>query len=131
MTDSPSPIWIDPTDSQYPETPGREAPTNPYLSHQVTWTETTGFKPKMHPVGRLRYYYKWPGHGGRLWPRTRYWPTRRRVLDVRGEYNPKTMRREKTIADKRPIWWALALVACLCMPLFVPGSLWNTAMSAV
>jgi branched-chain amino acid transport system permease protein len=130
MTEVASPIWIDPTDSQYPELPAREAPTNPHLSHQVTWTETTGFKPPMYRVGRLRYYYKWPGHGGMLWWRTRYWPTRRRVLDIRGNYNPKTMRREKTINDKRPIWWMLALVAFLIMPLFVPTGSWNTVMSA-
>ena len=66
---------------------------------------------RLLPVGRLRYYYKWPGHGGMLWNRLRYWPTRRRVLRIRGEYNPKTLRREKTIVDKRPIWWLLGLLA--------------------
>ncbi|MFC0242734.1 branched-chain amino acid ABC transporter permease [Rhodopseudomonas telluris] len=130
MSDTTAPIWIDPTDSQHPETPAREVVTNPFLSHQVTWDETTRFRPKMYLVGRLRYYYKWPGHGGALWTRTRYWPTRRRVLNIRGEYNPKTMRREKTIVDKRPIWWMLALAAFFIMPLFVPVSSFNTVMSA-
>ena len=130
MTDSSAPIWIDPIDSQFPEKPGREAVTNPHLSHQVTWDATRRFTPKMYPVGRLRYYYKWPGHGGRLWSRVRYWPTRRRVLDIRGDYNPKTMRREKSIVDKRPIWWTLALAALFVMPLFVPEGFRNTVMSA-
>ena len=96
MTDAAQPVWIDPTDCHYPESAAREAATNPHLSHQVTWNETRAFKPRMYPVGRLRYYYKWPGHGSALWWRTRYWPTRRRVLQIRGEYNPKTKRREKT-----------------------------------
>ncbi len=131
MTDTSAPrIWIDPTECHYPEFPGREAETNPYLSHQTTWDETRAFKPRMFQVGRLRYYYKWPGHGGALWSRTRYWPTRRRVLNIRGEYNPKTMRREKTIVDKRPIWWALAMLAFIIGPLFVPTGSWNTVMSA-
>ena len=77
--------WIDPTGAFEPEKATREVATNPFLSHQVTWKETTRFKPAMHLVGRLRYYYKWPGHGGRLWWRTRYWPTRRRVRNIRGE----------------------------------------------
>jgi branched-chain amino acid transport system permease protein len=130
MTETAEHIWIDPTDCHYPEFVGREAPTNPYLSHQVTWNETRAFKPRMHLVGRLRYYYKWPGHGGRLWWRTRYWPTRRRVLQIRGEYNPKTMRREKTIVDKRPIWWMLAFIALVLAPAIVPAAGWNTVMSA-
>lgn len=130
MTDMATPRWIDPTASQFPEFGMREVDTNPHLSHQTTWDETTAFKPTMYRVGRLRYYYKWPGHGARLWSRMRYWPTRRRVLNIRGEYNPKTMRREKTIVDKRPIWWAMALVGLLLLPFFVPQGAYNTVMSA-
>ncbi|MBR0752334.1 branched-chain amino acid ABC transporter permease [Bradyrhizobium jicamae] len=130
MTDTAQPTWIDPTDCHYPEAPAREAATNPHLSHQVTWNETRAFKPRLYPVGRLRYYYKWPGHGGALWWRTRYWPTRRRVLQIRGEYNPKTKRREKTIVDKRPIWWTLAFIAMILAPAVVPSAGWNTVMSA-
>ncbi len=130
MSDVTAPNWIDPTGAFEPEKATREAATNPFLSHQVTWQETRRFRPAMHKVGRLRYYYKWPGHGAKLWWRTRYWPTRRRVLNIRGEYNPKTMRREKTILDKRPIWWTLAFVGFLLMPFLIPGSLWNTVMAA-
>jgi branched-chain amino acid transport system permease protein len=130
MTDAAAPTWIDPLGAFDPENPTREVETNPFLSHQVTWRETTRFKPTMHKVGRLRYYHKWPGHGGHLWQRTRYWPTRRRVLNIRGDYNPKTMEREKTIVDKRPIWWALAFLACLIAPFVVPAGMWNTVMTA-
>jgi branched-chain amino acid transport system permease protein len=130
MLDTPAPAWIDPTGCLYPEFGTREVPANPHLSHQVTWDETTHFRPRMYLVGRLRFYYKWPGHGGRLWWRTRWWPTRRRVLGIRGEYNPKTMRREKTIADRRPIWWALAIAVLLLLPVGVPAASYNTVMSA-
>jgi branched-chain amino acid transport system permease protein len=85
----------------------------------------------MLPVGRLRYYHKWRGHNDRLWRRIRYWSTRRRVLDIRGEYNTKTLAREKTLVDKRPIWWALGLLALLLAPAFFPqsarGSLYSAA----
>jgi branched-chain amino acid transport system permease protein len=130
MLDTSAPRWIDPIDCHFPESGTRKVATNPHLSHQVTWNETTCFRPTMYLVGRLRYYYKWPGHGGRLWWRTRYWPTRRRVLNIRGEYNPKTKRREKTIVDKRPIWWALAFAAFLLLPFVVPADFHNTVMSA-
>jgi branched-chain amino acid transport system permease protein len=42
------------------------------------------------------------------------------VLRFRGEYNPKTLRREKTIIDKRPIWWMLGFVALMLAPFVMP-----------
>ena len=47
------------------------------------WRAHRAYKVKLHPIGRLRFFYKFRAHGERLWHRTRYWPTRRRVLDVR------------------------------------------------
>lgn len=133
MTNStPSaPVWIDPLGCFDPETETREVVTNSWLSHQSTWNETTRFKPRMYTVGRFNFYYKWPGHGAALWHRTRYWPTRRRVLDIAGNYNTKTMRREKAILDKRPIWWAMTLVMFLFVPILAPSSSWNTVMTAM
>ncbi len=122
--------WIDPLSGFEPEKTPREVATNDYLSPQTTWRETTRFKPKMYKVGRLNFFYKWPGHGGHLWWRTRYWPTRRRVLNIGGSYNRKTLRREKTILDKRPIWWTMAFAGFLLMPFAVPDDLWNTVMTA-
>ena len=80
--------------------------------------------------GRLRYYYKWPGHGGRLWRRTALLADAPARAHIRGEYNPKTKRREKTIVDKRPIWWVLAFAAFLLLPFVVPVASYNTVMSA-
>ena len=67
-----------------------ELPTIPFRSHQEIWQRTRKSKARLFRVGRLRYYYKWPGHGRFTWHRLRYWPTRRRVLRIRGEYNPKS-----------------------------------------
>jgi branched-chain amino acid transport system permease protein len=107
-----------------------ELPTIPFRSHQEIWRETRESKTKLFSVGRLRYYYKWPGHGGLTWNRLRYWPTRRRVLRIRGEYNPKTLRLEKTIVDKRPIWWVLGLLVLALGPLFTPLDVQNTLLTA-
>jgi branched-chain amino acid transport system permease protein len=107
-----------------------ELPSNPYVSPQTIWDKTRSSRVPLLPVGRLRYYYKWPGHGAALWNKLRYWPTRRRMLHIRGEYNSKTMAREKTIVDKRPIWWLLGLFALLVAPFFIPDSLENTLFAA-
>jgi branched-chain amino acid transport system permease protein len=109
---------------------GESLPTTPFRSHQDIWRSTRKSKTKLFSIGRLRYYYKWPGHGARTWRRLRYWPTRRRVLRIRGEYNPKNLRREKTIVDKRPIWWVLGFVALAVGPLFTPIALQNTLLTA-
>ena len=129
MEDAARPHWIDPLGCFAPEEPAREVAIDPHIPPQASWDETTRSTPAMHKVGRLRYYYKWPGHGARLWQRTRWWPTRRRVLNIAGDYNPKTMRREKTITDKRPVWWALAFAALLVLPWAIPSGVWNTAMT--
>jgi branched-chain amino acid transport system permease protein len=107
-----------------------ELPTIPFRSHQEIWRATRESKTNLFPVGRLRYYYKWPGHGSHTWRRLRYWPTRRRVLRIRGEHNPKNLRREKTIVDKRPIWWVLALLVLALGPLFTPTDLQGTLLTA-
>jgi branched-chain amino acid transport system permease protein len=107
-----------------------ELPSIEFHSHQEVWQRTRQSKTKLFAVGRLRYYYKWPGHGAKTWHRLRYWPTRRRLLRIRGEYNPKILRREKTIVDKRPIWWVLGLLALALAPLFTPLELQNTALTA-
>ncbi|HWA43554.1 MAG TPA: branched-chain amino acid ABC transporter permease [Hypericibacter adhaerens] len=112
--------WTDPTSAFDPEKPFRTVTTDDYMSPEAIWDETRRFKVPTYGVGRLRYYYKWPGHGSMLWRRLRYWPTRRTVLRFRGEYNPKTLRREKTIVDKRPIWWILGFIAMAIAPLFAP-----------
>jgi branched-chain amino acid transport system permease protein len=105
-------------------------PTLPHRPPQEPWDETRKSKVEMFPVGRPRLYYKWPGHGGWTWNRKRYWPTRRRLLNIRGEYNPKTMRREKTIVDKRPLWWVMALSFMVIAPWLMPEDYQTTLLTA-
>lgn len=107
-----------------------EVSTIPYREPVEPWVETRQSKVPLLPVGRLRYYYKWPGHDARAWSKLRYWPTRRRILHIRGEYNPKTLRREKTIVDKRPIWWVMGMLTMLLAPLIFPAGLQNTLLAA-
>jgi branched-chain amino acid transport system permease protein len=107
-----------------------QLPAAPYSSPQAIWDATRASKTPLFPVGRLRYYYKWPGHGGAVWKRWRYWPTRRRMLDIRGEYNPKTLRPEKTIVDKRPIWWTAGLLGLVIAPLLIPTGFQSTLLTA-
>jgi len=123
-------VWKDPTSTWPNEGAPREVPIGEYLSPQKIWRETLRFKMPTLPVGRLRYYHKWGGHNDRLWRRLRYWPTRRRVLNIRGEYNPKTLHREKTIVDKRPIWWTLGLLALAVAPALFPQSMQTSLYAA-
>lgn len=94
------------------------------------WRETKAFKAPLYKVGRYKYIHKWANHGKRLWKRQRWWPTRRSVLLIRGFYNRKTLKAEKLIVDKRPIYWALSLLALALAPLVMPESLQFTALTA-
>ncbi|MEE3287888.1 MAG: branched-chain amino acid ABC transporter permease [Pseudomonadota bacterium] len=122
--------WKDPYSSWDPNGPIEEIPTSEWRSPESSWDAASEYKVPTHPVGRLRYYYKWPGHGKRLWKRLRYFPTRRTVLKFRGEYNPKTLRREKTIVDKRPIWWMLGFIALMLVPFVLPDGNQRVLLSA-
>ncbi|MGY3610300.1 MULTISPECIES: ABC transporter permease subunit [unclassified Bradyrhizobium] len=122
--------WRNPRFTWDPTQEVEELPTVPFRSHQEIWESTRVSKTRLLPVGRLRYYYKWPGHGSAVWNRSRYWPTRRRVLRIRSEYNVKSLRREKTIVDKRPIWWVMGLIALALLPLLAPAQLQNTLLTA-
>ncbi len=129
-TEAGGTIWRNPLYVWDKDGQTEELPTVPHRSHQDVWEATRSSKVTLSPVGRLRYYYKWPGHGAETWNRWRYWPTRRRLLRIRGEYNAKTLRREKTIVDKRPIWWVLGLLALALVPWLTPMRLENTLLTA-
>ena len=122
--------WKDPYSTWDPKGPIDEIPTNEWRSPESSWDAAREYKVPTHPVGRLRYYYKWPGHGKRLWNKVRYFPTRRTVLRFRGEYNPKTLHREKTIVDKRPIWWMLGFIALMLAPFVMPEGNQRVLLSA-
>lgn len=95
-----------------------------------TWRKNTAYKVPLHPVGRLKYIHKWANHGEKLWRRLRWWPTRRYLLNIRGEYNPKSLRAQKLIVDKRPIYWLVSLIALAMLPVFAPVGYQNTILTA-
>lgn len=47
--------------------------------------------------------------GRQVWQRSRVPLTKRHWLAWRGFSNPKTLQRERSLADKRPLWWVIGL----------------------
>jgi branched-chain amino acid transport system permease protein len=94
------------------------------------WKKNRSFKVPPHKVGRFKYIHKWASHGRRPWKRLRWWPTRRSLLLIRGFYNRKTLKAEKLIVDKRPVYWAICLLALSLIPLCVPENLRHTILTA-
>jgi len=107
-----------------------EAPSTRVPDPRDTWRKNIAFKVPTHAVGRLKYFLIWRHHGSRTWNRTRWWPTRRNLLDVKGLYNRKTAIPEKKILDRRPIYWVLSLVLLLSGPLLFPQAQMNALLTA-
>lgn len=129
MSDIEQPRWRNPLANWTPGDVADEVPTLPWQDPQAVWGDSRAYKVPLKSVGRLRFYHKFKGHGANLWVRTRWWPTRRRVLNVRGGFNPKTLQTEKTVIDKRPLYWAFAFVLLGLAPLGVPDAISNTFFS--
>jgi branched-chain amino acid transport system permease protein len=107
-----------------------EVPSIPVPDPRTVWDENTAYKVRLHKIGRMKHYIIWPANAGRLWHRWRWWPTRRNPLHVRGLYNRKTLKAEKKILDRRPVYWALCLLALALAPFFFPEGLENTLLTA-
>ena len=67
-------------------------------------------------VGKRRTLPVLKGHGDATWMRWRYPFTRRTPLLTQTTFNPVTLVAEKTILDKRPIYWLVALAAIAILP---------------
>jgi branched-chain amino acid transport system permease protein len=65
--------------------------------------------------------------GEAMWRRLRPPFTRRHWLAWRGSYNPKSLRRERRLADKRPVWWTLGLGGLLVATPFLSDQMINIA----
>lgn len=107
-----------------------EVPTPPVGDPRATWDRNRAYRVPAYKVGRFKYIHKWRNHADRLWKRTRWWPTRRTLLLVRGHYNRKSLRAQKLIVDKRPIYWTGALLFLAAAPWFLPAGLQNTLLTA-
>lgn len=70
-------------------------------------------------VGRRAIRPRWPVRTGRVFKRRRWWGTRRSMLRLKGQFNPKTLRRELVLTDKKPLFWSAGLLVLLLLPLAV------------
>jgi len=123
-------VWRNPLSVWGAKGGNYEVPSIPVPDPRTVWDENTAYKVKTHKVGRMKHYVIWPANAGRVWSRFRYWPTRRNLLHVRGLYNRKTLKAEKKILDRRPIYWALTLLALAIAPFLFPEGLENTLLTA-
>ena len=60
-------------------------------------------------IGRRPDEWTLKPSGDQVWHRARPPFSRRHWLAWRGIYNPKSLRRERRLDDKRPLWWTLGL----------------------
>lgn len=67
-------------------------------------------------VGRRAYRPSWPVHPSRTFKRRRYPFTKRSVLRLSGQFNPRTLKREVVLQDKKPMFWVVGLLALLIIP---------------
>ncbi len=88
---------------------------------------TDPIAPVFHKAGNRRHELVLAPDGGAEWRRARVPGLRRGWLKWRGGYNPKTLERERRLADKRPLWWVLALGALVVLVPFLPNSLVQVA----
>jgi branched-chain amino acid transport system permease protein len=123
-------IWRNPLAVWGTASANAEAPSTRVPDPRDTWRKNTAFKVPTYPVGRFKYFVLWPHHGDRGWARTRWWPTRRNLLNVKGLYNRKTAIPEKKILDRRPIYWLLSLILLAIGPLLFPESQTNALLTA-
>jgi branched-chain amino acid transport system permease protein len=128
--DKKSYVWRNPFSVWPGHDKSHEVPTIRVKDPRSAWEENTAYKVRAYKVGRLKYYHKWANHGSQLWKRWRWWPTRRSVLLISGLYNRKTLKAEKLIVDKRPIYWAMALLLLALAPLGFPESMQSTLLAA-
>jgi len=78
-------------------------------------------------VGRRPDEFTLKPSGDRTWRRWRPPFVRRHWLAWRGSYNPKSLRRERRLADKRPLWWTVGLGGLLVATPFMSDQFVNIA----
>ena len=72
-----------------------------------------------HKVGRRPWEYKLKPDGSLARNRLRLPLTSRHWLKWRDEYNPKTLKRERRLDDKKPLWWSIGLLAFVLIVPFL------------
>ena len=72
-----------------------------------------------HLVGRRAWRPAWPARPDRVLRRRRYFGTKRSVLKLSGQFNPKTLKREVVLTDKKPLFWLFGLFLLVAIPTAV------------
>lgn len=89
---------------------------------------TQPIAPTFQPVGNRRREYVQVPDGSRDWRRARLPFVGRHWLAIRGGYNPRTLQRERRLADKRPLWWLIGLGGLAVSAPFLPDTLLQVAV---
>lgn len=89
---------------------------------------TKAIAPVFHRVGNRRHEYVLAPQGSDIWRRARLPGLGRHWLTWRGGYNPRTLQRERRLADKRPLWWLLGLGGLSAAVPFLPDTLLQVAV---
>ena len=82
-------------------------------------------------VGRRARRPRWPVNSSRVFKRRRWPGTKRSMLKLSGRYNPKTLRREMVLTDKKPLFWSVGLLALLLLPLGVASERFFTMFGII
>ena len=77
---------------------------------------------KFYKVGRRPWEWKGNPDGGAERSRGRVPGTRRHWLKWRDVHNPKTLRRERVLVDKKPLWWTIGLALLAVVTPFLSNS---------
>lgn len=77
---------------------------------------------RFYQIGQRPDEVMLPIAGDRPLTRRRLPFTRRHLLKWRSRLNPKTLQQERYLADKKPLWWTLALVLLAATAPFLSNS---------
>jgi len=77
---------------------------------------------RFYQIGQRPHEITLPVSGDSPLTRHRLPGTRRHLLKWRSRLNPKTLQHERLLADKKPLWWAIALVALALTAPFLSNS---------
>ena len=78
-------------------------------------------------IGRRPHELTLKPAGAEAWRRGRVPLTKRHWLAWRGISNPKSLRRERRLLDKRPLWWTIGLGGLLVVTPFLSDQAINIA----
>ena len=78
---------------------------------------------RFYKVGRRPWEVRLKPDGEAERSRGRVPGTRRHWLKWRDVHNPKTLKRERVLVDKKPLWWTIALVLLAVITPFLPNTM--------